>query len=98
MKQLDSNAKRIPEISSELQHWRVDPDLESVRDPGALSALSETERADWQALWSELNRAESRGTRAVERLISTAGSGGALTLHFPPVRCHCVRRPDSRPA
>jgi serine/threonine-protein kinase len=57
VKRLDSNANRVAEVRRQLGMWRNDHDLSSVRDPGALSALSETERVEWQALWGELNRA-----------------------------------------
>jgi hypothetical protein len=35
-----------------LQHWQKDPDLSSVRDPGAFPELPEAERAVWQQLWN----------------------------------------------
>jgi hypothetical protein len=43
-------------VAQALRHWRRDPDLASVRDPDALGALPEPERADWQALWAEVGR------------------------------------------
>jgi hypothetical protein len=39
-----------------LAHWKRDPDLAGVRDPDALATLPEPERADWQALWAEVDR------------------------------------------
>jgi hypothetical protein len=39
-----------------LTHWTRDPDLTSVREPGALAKLPEAERADWRALWAEVDR------------------------------------------
>jgi tetratricopeptide (TPR) repeat protein len=37
-----------------LTHWRSDPDLTSVRDPGALAKLPEAEAAGWRALWGDV--------------------------------------------
>jgi hypothetical protein len=39
-----------------LAHWTKDPDLAGVRDPAALVALPEQERAGWRALWAEVDR------------------------------------------
>ena len=39
-----------------LTHWTRDPDLSGVRDPAALATLPEVERADWHALWAEVDR------------------------------------------
>jgi tetratricopeptide (TPR) repeat protein len=38
-----------------LNHWLGDSDLADVRDADALEKLPESERAAWQALWSEVN-------------------------------------------
>jgi hypothetical protein len=57
MKRLDSNANRVAEVSRQPGLWRNNHNLSSVRNPGALSALSDTERAECQALESALNRA-----------------------------------------
>src|SRR5581483_10643980 len=42
-------------IRQRLAHWRADADLASVRDPKALDALAEDERAAWQALWRDVD-------------------------------------------
>ncbi len=47
-----------------LLHWQEDTDLASLRDAEALAKLPEAERADWQALWAEV---ESLLKRAQER-------------------------------
>jgi tetratricopeptide (TPR) repeat protein len=39
-----------------LRLWKVDPDLAPVRDRGALERLPEAERAEWRALWAEVDR------------------------------------------
>ncbi len=48
-----------------LSLWRQDPDLDGVRDSRSLDRLPEDERADWLALWNDvdalLQRAVSRG-------------------------------------
>jgi tetratricopeptide (TPR) repeat protein len=42
-------------IQKSLAHWRQDADLASVRDPQALDRLADSERAAWQALWSDVD-------------------------------------------
>ena len=39
-----------------LQFWKTDIDLAGVRDQGGLAILPEVERADWQALWLDVDR------------------------------------------
>ncbi|CAN5916676.1 hypothetical protein BH23PLA1_BH23PLA1_33860 [soil metagenome] len=39
-----------------MSHWQQDSDLAGVREPDALAALPEPERAEWQALWAEVDR------------------------------------------
>jgi tetratricopeptide (TPR) repeat protein len=41
-------------VSSTLQHWRDDPDLQCVRDEKELERIPEPERKEWQKLWSEV--------------------------------------------
>jgi tetratricopeptide (TPR) repeat protein len=59
--QLDAEAAAVRVA---LAHWKRDPDLAGVRDPDALAKLTETERASWRNLWSDvealLTRAEGR--------------------------------------
>ena len=56
-KVLDSgDPKARPLVRQTLRHWQVDPDLAGVRDAKALEALPEAERADWRALWAEVDR------------------------------------------
>jgi tetratricopeptide (TPR) repeat protein len=50
----DPKARTI--IAPVLRHWHEDPDLASVREPAALAALPDSERAAWQALWDEVTR------------------------------------------
>jgi serine/threonine-protein kinase len=38
-----------------LAHWKVDPDLEGIREPEVLAKLPEPERNNWQALWTEVD-------------------------------------------
>ena len=49
-----------PVIGQTLDHWRQDRDLAGVREPAALDRLPETERADWQKLWSEVEALRAR--------------------------------------
>jgi tetratricopeptide (TPR) repeat protein len=59
-------------VSGAMLHWREDGDLASVRDPAALAELPEAERADWRALWADVDallaEAEAAGFRAALRL------------------------------
>jgi serine/threonine protein kinase/tetratricopeptide (TPR) repeat protein len=45
-------ARSAAEVTPVLQHWLVDPDLASVREPAALTKLPKAERLAWQELWS----------------------------------------------
>jgi serine/threonine-protein kinase len=49
-----------------LKHWRTDGDLAGIRDADELARLPEAERADWQALWAEVDAvlARARGSKA----------------------------------
>jgi serine/threonine-protein kinase len=51
-------------VAPTLRHWRQDTDLAGVRDPDALAALPEPERADWRALWAEVDRLAGRKAEA----------------------------------
>jgi serine/threonine-protein kinase len=54
-KKLESgNASDRRAIVNQLQHWKVCPDLDPVRDPEARKKLPEAERKEWQALWGEV--------------------------------------------
>ncbi|HVS36251.1 MAG TPA: tetratricopeptide repeat protein, partial [Gemmataceae bacterium] len=52
-------------VQQTLKHWQEDSDLSAVRDPAALDKLPESERADWQKLWSD-----------VDALLKKVGDGG----------------------
>jgi hypothetical protein len=52
------------QLAATLAHWRKDPDLAGVRDPTALDALPEPERAAWRKLWAD-----------VDALLKGAGAG-----------------------
>jgi hypothetical protein len=51
-------------VAPNFRHWRQDPDLAGVRDPDVLAALPEPERADWQALWAQVDRLARRTAEA----------------------------------
>jgi eukaryotic-like serine/threonine-protein kinase len=72
--------RRLQEKSSEqarrsilqrLQHWKNDRDLESVRRKQALDKLPETERAEWQRLWQEVEMLRQQTTALSGRPPST---------------------------
>jgi hypothetical protein len=41
-------------VRLQLEHWQVDDDLTTVRDPNALRDLPEDEQRAWQALWRDV--------------------------------------------
>jgi tetratricopeptide (TPR) repeat protein len=59
LKVYSRDAKQKPQLKQEIQrrltHWKSDPDLVSVRDRQALDRLHEDERAEWQALWCDVD-------------------------------------------
>ncbi len=55
-RRLETNPKTAPAVAGNLRHWRSDPDLDGVRDAQALTGLAESERRDWRALWTDVNR------------------------------------------
>jgi tetratricopeptide (TPR) repeat protein len=50
----DSRKELRSVIHQRLGHWLTDANLASVRDPVALAALPEAERASWRALWADV--------------------------------------------
>jgi serine/threonine-protein kinase len=54
-KKLDGgNAADRLRVQNSLAHWRADPDLAGLREPGALDNLPTDERREWLALWEEV--------------------------------------------
>jgi serine/threonine-protein kinase len=51
----DAPAVRIA-LRKTLQHWREDSDLAGVRDEPALAGLPEAERAEWKAIWADVEK------------------------------------------
>ena len=51
----DLDAKTRAEVVATLEHWQADPDLAGVREADALAGLPEAERAEWKALWEEVD-------------------------------------------
>jgi hypothetical protein len=47
-------------IAEALEHWQVDSDLAGVREPEAIDALPEPERAGWRELWKNVAEALAR--------------------------------------
>jgi eukaryotic-like serine/threonine-protein kinase len=45
----------VDQVRQTLRHWRVDPDLASVREPGSLATLPEAERLTWLAIWAKVD-------------------------------------------
>ena len=44
-----------PLVAKTLQHWKADADFAGVRDADGLAKLPEAERAEWRALWEEVD-------------------------------------------
>ncbi|HJZ54281.1 MAG TPA: tetratricopeptide repeat protein, partial [Gemmataceae bacterium] len=62
-KALDADTAKAGELVRRmLTHWRGDPDLEGLREPGALDRLPAEERKEWSALWSEVDALLNRTT------------------------------------
>jgi tetratricopeptide (TPR) repeat protein len=55
--------KQRQAIAGTLEHWRVDPDLASVRDKDAVGGLPEGERAGWTSLWNDVDRLLKKALR-----------------------------------
>jgi serine/threonine-protein kinase len=70
-------------IQRQLNHWRRDPDLASVRDLEALDRLAENERAHWQALWRDV---DELAKRVAEKDKPTKGRKEADTPRTKPER------------
>jgi eukaryotic-like serine/threonine-protein kinase len=51
----DGSTEDQPRARQMLAHWKVDPDIQSVRDPVALARCPEPERTDWRKLWAEVD-------------------------------------------
>jgi tetratricopeptide (TPR) repeat protein len=64
LKDYSRDAKQKPQLKQVIQqrlaHWRTDSDLASVREPQALDRLHEDERAEWQALWRDVDELAKR--------------------------------------
>jgi eukaryotic-like serine/threonine-protein kinase len=63
-KRLANDANSAPNIRRIIEHWRIDHELAGVRDPTALDSLPESERKEWQAFWSEVDRLRAKSTHA----------------------------------
>jgi hypothetical protein len=55
------------DIVQRLQHWQADPDLAGVRGSKALDKLPESERAEWQRLWQEVETLRQRAASPLRR-------------------------------
>ena len=55
-KAMESGSPRARQpILKMLQHWKADPDLAGLRDPGAISTIPEEEQKACHALWARVN-------------------------------------------
>jgi hypothetical protein len=54
-----------PFIVQTLEHWRTDPDLAGIRNPGALANAPAGEQTAWRALWADVDALlnKARGDR-----------------------------------
>ncbi len=51
----DGSTEDQPRAHQMLAHWKVDPDIQSVRDPAALALFPEPEQTNWRKLWAEVD-------------------------------------------
>jgi hypothetical protein len=47
--------KQAAEVHESLDRWKWDPDLAAVRDPAWLAAMPAADRAEWEALWADVD-------------------------------------------
>jgi hypothetical protein len=47
--------KQAAEVQELLDRWKWDPDLAAVRDPAWLAAMPAPDRAEWEALWADVD-------------------------------------------
>ena len=50
-------------VQQTLRHWQGDADLAGLRAEEALAKLSPAERAAWQTLWQDVDKALARASR-----------------------------------
>jgi hypothetical protein len=65
-KRLDGGDPMLREQAAQtLQHWKSDVDLTGIRNPEALTKLSDAKRKQWQALWASVDAmlSKARGGR-----------------------------------
>jgi serine/threonine-protein kinase len=60
----DGDAGGQAAAAQALRGWQRDDDLAGVRDPAALAGLPDAERAEWQALWADVQALVARGPAA----------------------------------
>jgi serine/threonine-protein kinase len=46
--------KAGPQVIRALRHWKIDPDLGSIREASSRAQFQEADRAEWRALWSRV--------------------------------------------
>lgn len=68
-----------------LRHWKLDPELASIRDEAELRALSESERTAFRQLWA-----------GVDTLLSHSSDDALVSKHGPPASSASAPR-DERP-
>ena len=54
-------AQSRPAVSRMLEHWKGDPDLAGLRDPGALATIPEDQQKACRALWARVDRVAGQG-------------------------------------
>jgi WD40 repeat protein/serine/threonine protein kinase len=57
---LDKDPGKGPAAVQTLHHWLEDPDFAGVRGAEAVARLPETDRADWEKLWQEVEALRQR--------------------------------------
>ena len=61
---LDADAgKARPVVIQTLEHWKVDTDLASIRDPEPVSKLPAAEQESWRTLWADVEALLTKAQR-----------------------------------
>ena len=61
-------SKATGAVHEMLQYWKADANLASIRGDEALAKIPETERAEWQLFWEEVDRLLVKSQPSAERL------------------------------
>ncbi len=58
------DAKANSWVNATIQHWRSDPDLAALREPGESAKLTQTEREGWRKFWEEVEVVRKKASQS----------------------------------